>query len=162
DYAPGSLASILASGFQINETVQFTIVRSDGQPIVAPAVQSWQIQDGVGGFAPYADANGVLHAPDLDRPADGNIQPTRSGDGQFANTALQLTATGMTSQSVATWSFTDSANQPPVLTVPGTQTVAEDTDLHITGVSVTDPDAGSNTLEVTLHTVNGLVTVTDG
>ena len=44
-------------------------------------------------------------------------------------------------------------------TVPGAQTVAEDTNLSITGLSVSDVDAGSATITTTLSVLNGTLTV---
>ena len=53
-----------------------------------------------------------------------------------------------------------SVNNAPVNTVPGAQTIAEDTDLVITGLSISDVDAGSATnITTTLSVVNGTLTV---
>jgi Domain of unknown function (DUF4347)/Bacterial Ig domain len=49
-------------------------------------------------------------------------------------------------------------NDPPVITVPGAQSVAEDTALPISGVSVTDVDGNLSTVQ--LGVTNGTVTVT--
>jgi hypothetical protein len=50
------------------------------------------------------------------------------------------------------------ANQAPVNTVPGPQTVAEDTDLVFAGtLSVADADAGSNPIQVTLSVSHGVL-----
>jgi hypothetical protein len=50
------------------------------------------------------------------------------------------------------------ANQAPVNTVPGPQTVAEDTDLVFAGtLSVADADAGSNPIQVTLSVSHGFL-----
>ena len=51
-------------------------------------------------------------------------------------------------------------NDPPVNTVPGAQSVAEDTILPITGVSVADSD--STALTTTLNVSSGTLTVTAG
>ena len=54
-----------------------------------------------------------------------------------------------------------SVNNAPVNTVPGPQTVAEDTNLAITGLSISDVDAGSATnITTTLSVANGTLTVT--
>jgi hypothetical protein len=55
-------------------------------------------------------------------------------------------------------------NQPPVNTVPGAQTVAEDTDLvfstaNTNPITVADPDAGTADLQVTLSSTNGDLTL---
>ena len=49
---------------------------------------------------------------------------------------------------------------PPVNTVPGAQTVNEDTTLPIAGVSVADVDSGA--LTTTLSVSNGTLNVIDG
>jgi Ca2+-binding RTX toxin-like protein len=60
----------------------------------------------------------------------------------------------------ATQSFTIAGvNDAPVLTVPGTQTVNSNTNLTIAGISVTDVDAGSNPIEVTLSAPNGVLSL---
>src|SRR5207248_2378594 len=50
-------------------------------------------------------------------------------------------------------------NDAPVNTVPGGQTVAEDTNLAITGLSVSDVDAGSASITTTLAVLHGTLTV---
>jgi hypothetical protein len=52
-----------------------------------------------------------------------------------------------------------SVNDPPVVTVPGAQTVQEDTDKQIAGISVADPDAGSSPLRMTLSASHGTITL---
>ena len=52
-----------------------------------------------------------------------------------------------------------SANQAPVVTVPGGQTVAEDTNLTITGIGVSDPDVGAGQMQMTLSALNGTLTL---
>jgi VCBS repeat-containing protein len=53
-------------------------------------------------------------------------------------------------------------NDGPVLTVPGAQTVAEDTNLTIVGISVSDVDAGSNPIQMTFNVGNGTLTLSTG
>ena len=50
-------------------------------------------------------------------------------------------------------------NDGPVITVPGAQTAAEEADLAISGISVTDPDAGTANILVTLSVTHGKLTV---
>ena len=54
-------------------------------------------------------------------------------------------------------------NDAPVLTLPGSQTVDEDTTLQITGISVADVDVdeGTGQLSVSLSVANGTLDVTD-
>src|ERR1043166_6972792 len=58
DYAPGQTVSISVNGFQPGETVQFQVVRTDGQPDFPQGNQPWQVVDGGTG--------------DLDGAVDGN------------------------------------------------------------------------------------------
>jgi len=56
----------------------------------------------------------------------------------------------------------NAVNNPPVNTVPGSQTIAEDTILTFTGptaFSISDPDAGANPVQVTLTSTNGNLTL---
>jgi Bacterial Ig domain/Cadherin domain/RTX calcium-binding nonapeptide repeat (4 copies) len=53
-------------------------------------------------------------------------------------------------------------NEAPVNTVPGAQTVNEDTDLSFTGLSVSDVDAGTNNVQTTVSAVNGTITPATG
>jgi Ca2+-binding RTX toxin-like protein len=53
-------------------------------------------------------------------------------------------------------------NDPPVNTVPGAQSTAEDTSKAITGLSINDVDAGSSSMTVTLGVTNGTLTVSGG
>ncbi len=50
-------------------------------------------------------------------------------------------------------------NDPPVVTVPGSQTVNEDVSTAIGGISIADPDAGSGNVTVTLSVAQGMLTV---
>ncbi len=53
----------------------------------------------------------------------------------------------------------DAVNDAPVNTVPGSQTVNEDTNLPLAGFSIADIDADTNDVEVTLTATNGTVTL---
>lgn len=53
-------------------------------------------------------------------------------------------------------------NDAPVNTVPGTQTVLEETATAIGGVSIADSDAGSNNVATQLQVSNGILSVTLG
>ena len=50
-------------------------------------------------------------------------------------------------------------NDAPVLTVPNARTVAENTDLAIAEVSISDLDVGTGELEVTLTASNGVLSL---
>ena len=57
---------------------------------------------------------------------------------------------------------TTDVNDAPVNTVPGTLTTNEDVALAISGLSVTDEDAGSGSMTVTLAVTNGILNVSGG
>lgn len=79
DYAPGSTAIITTSNdsgplpnFAAGETVHFHIDRTDDIPVSAPpAIQDWDVTDGVGGFAPIRTppASGSSPTPTAPRTA---------------------------------------------------------------------------------------------
>ena len=50
-------------------------------------------------------------------------------------------------------------NDAPVINVPGSQTVDEDTNLTLSGISLADVDANANPITVTLSAVNGTLTL---
>lgn len=50
-------------------------------------------------------------------------------------------------------------NDPPVVSVPGAQTVDEDTNLSILGISVADSDAASSPLRITVSAANGTISL---
>ena len=50
-------------------------------------------------------------------------------------------------------------NDAPVLTVPGAQTVNEDTLLSITGISVADVDAATGAVKITMSVAQGRLTL---
>ena len=117
DYAPGSTALFTATtdggptnNFQVGETVEFHITRTDGIPVQdPPAVSTWDVTDGVGDFAPYQDGSGMWWFPDTDGQADGIVESNWYVDPQFAGASLALTATGLTSGATAAAAFTDAA-----------------------------------------------------
>ena len=81
DYAPGSTALITTfsdggpdRNFQIGETIQFQVVRTDGIADNSPGNLPWKVTDGVGGFDAYVDETGIRIAPDRDGIADGRIE----------------------------------------------------------------------------------------
>ncbi|BAQ64882.1 putative Ig domain-containing protein [Geminocystis sp. NIES-3709] len=53
----------------------------------------------------------------------------------------------------------NNVNEAPILTVPGSQSIDEDTPITITGISLADVDAGSSDVVVTLSAVSGILTL---
>jgi len=70
-------------------------------------------------------------------------------------------AAGNSSTSTVTFTFTP-VNTAPVNAVPGAQTTAEDTAKVITGLGVTDVDAGSSNITVTLSVAHGTLSLSTG
>ena len=104
-------------------------------------------------------ANGVVSVANgsVGLNADGTLNFTPSAD--FNGTAsftYTVTSGGVSETATVTVNVTP-VNDAPVNTVPGAQTVAEDTALAIGGVSVSDVDGG--TLTTTLSVTHGTVTV---
>ncbi|MEN9667608.1 MAG: hypothetical protein RLZZ326_3971, partial [Planctomycetota bacterium] len=115
DYSPGSTALITTFSdglpgpdFQVGETVQFLVVRTDGLADQAPGNRPWLVTDGVAGFAPYVNDSGVRIAPDLDGLADGRIATDWFVEGQYVNASLEIRATGLASGASAIEQFRDS------------------------------------------------------
>lgn len=91
-----------------------------------------------------------------------------------SNAAYQSLAAGATQNIVAGYTITDQhgasststltitlagTNDAPVNSIPGTVTTNEDTAKVITGLSISDVDAGSNTLSVSLSVAHGVLNV---
>jgi hypothetical protein len=71
---------------------------------------------------------------------------------------IQISALDKQAFDAIGWNLLD-VNKAPTLTVPAAQTVNENTNLTLTGVSVADVDAGDNPLRVTLMASNGILTL---
>ena len=105
------------------------------------------------GIASFADYETALEA----------IRFSAAGDNPVAgNRIIQVTVNDGTHDSQPATSLVTvvAVNDAPVNTVPGAQTVAEDTILPIAGVSVADID--SSALTTTLSVANGILNVTAG
>ncbi len=95
--------------------------------------------------APTIAPNGTLTytlAPDANGIANVTVSLQDNGgtdNGGLDTSILQSFAINVTP-----------VNDVPTLTLPGTQTVDEDTNLNITGVSINDVDAGTGNMRVTL------------
>jgi Ca2+-binding RTX toxin-like protein len=118
--------------------VGFSDVDGDSLSIANLAATNGSLVDNNNGtysFTPTANFNGIVNLSYNVIDSNGGITP-------------------------ATQSFTIAGvNDAPVLTVPGTQTVNSNTNLTIAGISVTDVDAGSNPIEVTLSAPNGVLSL---
>ena len=82
-----------------------------------------------------------------------------------STTARTITVTvtdGTSSSSAATTVNVVAVNDAPVNTVPAAQITAEDNSRAITGLSISDVDAGTGSMTVTLGVTNGTLTVSGG
>ena len=96
-------------------------------------------------FQPAANANGTAYSSFTFQVRD---------NGGTGNGGVDLDPTPNTFTITVT-----AVNDAPVNTVPGAQSVAEDTNLSLTGLSISDVDAGSATITTTLSVLNGTLTV---
>ncbi len=86
---------------------------------------------------------------------DWSFDDGNAGDAQGSG-ANPGTASGSTTVTIA------QVNDPPSLTVPGSITVTEDVATALTGISVSDDDAGSGSVTVTLSIADGTLAATSG
>ena len=97
DYPPGSTAIISGSNFEAGETVELQVLHTDDIPNTGDGHEPWQIVEGGEG--------------DLDGETDGNFQTEwYVNPDDSANSAFELTTTGLNSGEVAIHNFTDSEN----------------------------------------------------
>jgi len=96
---------------------------------------------------------------------DGSFTYVHNGSETTSDSFQYQANDGLADSNIATVSITVTAvNDAPVNTVPGLQTVNEDTTLVFStangkAISVSDVDAGSGTVRVTLSATNGAVTL---
>ena len=110
DYMPGETAAITASGFVVGETVQFQVTRTDGIQDYPSGNLPWQVTDG--------------SAQDLDGIVNGNISTTWFVEDQYAGASMLLSATGLSSDEIATEAFTDATLTTSTVTVTPSPTNA--------------------------------------
>ena len=161
------------------DTVQHEIVVSNVAPTSAVTLSSSSIQkDG------SVTLNGIITDPGL---LDTHTVRVDWGDGHSSDAVVSVSASGVrsfaatyqyTGASAATYTITATTtdkdggvgatsteleiiavNQPPVVSAPDALSVMEHTDLLISGISVSDVDAGDGIVSVTLAAHHGLVTV---
>ncbi|MBW4522495.1 MAG: VCBS domain-containing protein [Scytolyngbya sp. HA4215-MV1] len=89
----------------------------------------------------------------------GAVRYQHDGTETLTDSFLFDLSDGTTTLANKTFTFAITpVNDAPVLTVPGAQSVAEDTSLTFSGISIAD-DAGTNPLTVTLSVTNGTLTL---
>ena len=87
DYSPGETALIRGSGFDLGETINLRVVRTDGIADYPRGNVPWQLTDGGAG--------------DLDGVVDGKFQTTWFVEAQYAGASLLASASGLTSGQIA-------------------------------------------------------------
>jgi protocatechuate 3,4-dioxygenase beta subunit len=94
DYPPGATAIITGENFDPGETIELQVLHTDDIPNTGGGHDPWQVTDGGAG--------------DLDGVVDGNFQTTwYVNPDDSADSAFELTATGLSSGETATYHFTD-------------------------------------------------------
>ncbi|HVZ43897.1 MAG TPA: VCBS domain-containing protein [Ramlibacter sp.] len=137
------------SGVKITTLPAHGTLRDDGAAVSAGDVIA--VADITGGklkFTPEANANGTAYDTLTFQVKD---------DGSTASGGVDLDVSANTLTVDVT-----AVNDAPVNTLPGSFATDEDTNTQLTGISVTDVDAGSGGLSVTLSVASGSLTATAG
>lgn len=136
---------------RVNANSQSTTVQFSTSNGTATAGSDYNLTQGTLTFLPNETTKTVSV------PIIGNLT-AETDETFFLNLSNPSNATIADGQGLGT--ITNDDNAPPAVTVPlGSLTVAEETNLAISGISVADPDAGAATITVTLSVSNGTITV---
>jgi len=131
-----TLVVAASEGVLINDTDE------EGNPLTASLISS--------------PLNGLLSLN-----ADGSFTYTPNANFSGVDTFTYVANDGNSDSNVATVTITISGdNDAPVNTVPGAQTIIEDTQTAITGISVADADAGVAAITTQLSVTAGVLDVT--
>ena len=110
-----------------------------------------------------ADTLAELTGADVAASDDVTGHASLGGDWELEyNTSLIETSVAISTQTQQDWNSALAVNQAPVNTVPDDQTTAQDTSLVFDSgnlISISDADAGSNEVKVTLEVTNGTLTL---
>ncbi len=104
--------------------------------------------------------NGLLYSNGSETPTDGDRTITITSltdSGGSANGGADSTTL-----SIATTVTVEPVNDAPALTLPVSLTVTEDTEAALTGISVSDIDAGNASVSVTFSVDSGTLNAADG
>ena len=141
----GTAASVSVNENAANGTVVGFVTGND---IDSPDSFTYSLTDNAGGrFA--IDSTGKITV------ADGSLLDYETNASHTIDVVITDTDSGSTAQTL-TISVTD-VNEAPVNTVPGAQTVDEDTQLNLAGISVNDVDGNLASTELTV--TSGVLTV---
>lgn len=163
----GSLSSTAGVTITINTTSTPPTAQNDNFTV---ATNGTLTITAAGVLANDSDSNGdVIRSTLATNPGNGSV--TLNPDGSFVyrpNASFQgtdsftyLATDGLTNSTPATVFVTvGGANAAPVVSVPGSQLISQNSTLTIaSGLSVNDPDAGSSPIQVTLSATNGTLTL---
>jgi len=143
DYSPGETAIITTSNeastvegatFADGEMVQFHVTRTDGVEEFPSGNLPWYVIDGgVDAYQTDVNSDGQLDwvRADNDGMVNGSISTTWFVEDQYANSSLLLTATGLTSGTVATHEFTDSVSTVTVTTTNPSLVIASGATVNV-------------------------------
>ena len=150
DFLTGHGATLVAPAGQAQTNVTVaTFSDTDLAALASEFVATIDWGDGTTTAGTIAGSNGAFSVT-------GNHTYATIGNDTITVT-MEEPSPGTAVATVTSFRF-DHVNQPPVNTVPGTQTALNHTDLAIAGFSVTDPDA--TTLATTLHVDHGTLALT--
>jgi Spy/CpxP family protein refolding chaperone len=124
-------------------------------PTFVPATVSANFAGDNGGSATSGAGTTQLFSFTVPASQTFTVVVSESNQNGGLNVPYNLRVTGLPGAAVP-------ANQPPVNAVPGAQTVLEDNSLVFSGanpISVSDPDAGNNTVEATIAVTNGVASL---
>ena len=161
DYPPGSVAVFAASNdasteaanFDFaNEAVEFRVTRRDHLPDYASGNIPIRVQDNVSGFEMYLHESGAYFvSPDMD-PTEGVVQAYWGVEWQYADSALLLTGTGLTSGATATKEFTDSAASLTITTPASSGTYSPSSGFSdISGAAAWSSNGTNRTVQVSIR-----------
>ena len=134
-------------------------------------VTHWRIANIVNGLLYKKDGTTAINEGDFITAAEGtaslrftpstdlNSEASTFGFDVYGATATALTSTG--SEKATAVITVTSVNDAPVITLPSNPVVNEDTNLEIVGLRITDVDAGSSAVQVTLMVNKGILTLSE-
>ena len=102
DYAPGSTALITTfsdggpdHNFQVGETIQFQVVRTDGLADNPPGNLPWQVTDGVGASTPTSTKPASALPPTVTASPTAGLRPTGSSAASMPTRASRFGPRGL-------------------------------------------------------------------
>lgn len=139
------------SGVQTISFAALTGNDNDGDSEAVQALTITAVSNPVGGAVSLDGMGNVLFTPTANFNGAASFDYTVQDNGQTNGVNDFKTDIGNVSFPVS------AVNDAPVNTVPGAQTIAEDTDLAINGISVVDVDAAN--VQVTVSTTQGVLSL---